>query len=173
MRSNDSHVYRVLLLLTLLHIINAVHSKATIKDLSTSILDFTLGFSRYHSLSNIVGRRSLVWSPLSLYEAMLMVGEGANENTFAEFERITHLKTKQAYREWSTQFLNDAKRNMNDNRQFNISLNIANRLYADDDFDLDDSQDASSSGKDLAPRAVRFMLPFNIMKFMLLIAIQK
>jgi serpin B len=134
----DSLLYQILLFVTLLNINNAVQSKSIEKDLSKSILDFTVGFSRHHSSSNIVGRRSLVWSPLSLYQAMLMVGEGADGNTFTEFERITHLKTKQAYREWSSGFLNDVKKNLKDYRQYNISLNVANRLYADDEFDLDD-----------------------------------
>ncbi|CAF1150064.1 unnamed protein product [Rotaria sp. Silwood1] len=138
MRCIVSLLYEVFLFVTLLHIINVVHSKKIENDLSKSILDFTLGFTRHHSSSNIVGRRNLVWSPLSLYEAMLMVAEGADGNTFKEFEHITHLKTKQAYREWSTNFLNDAKKNQQDNRQFNISLNIANRLYVDDEFDLDE-----------------------------------
>jgi serpin B len=134
----NSRLYKILLFVTLLHINNAVHSKSVEKDLSKSILDFTVGFSRHHSSSNIAGRRNLVWSPLSLYAAMLMVGEGADGTTFTELERITHLKTKQAYREWSSGFLNDVKKNLKDNRQYNISLNIANRLYADNDFDLDD-----------------------------------
>ncbi|CAF2499237.1 unnamed protein product [Rotaria sp. Silwood2] len=137
MRCIDSLLHQVFLVVTLLHIINAVHSKTIENDLSKSILDFTLGFTRHHSSSNVAGRRNLVWSPLSLYEAMLMVAEGADGNTFKEFEHITHLKTKQAYREWSTNFLNEAKNNQQDNRQLNISLNIANRLYADDEFDLD------------------------------------
>ena len=115
-----------------------VHAKTTGKDLSQSILDFTLGFSRYHSLSNVVGRRSLVWSPLSLYQAILTVGEGADGNTFMELERITHLKSKQGYREWSSGFLNDVKKNTKENQDHNILLNIANRLYVDNDFDLDD-----------------------------------
>ncbi|CAF3445151.1 unnamed protein product [Rotaria socialis] len=137
MRCIDSLLYQAILLVTLLHIITAARSKTVENDLSKSILDFTLEFTRYHSSSNIVGRRSLVWSPLSLYEAMLMVGEGADGNTFKEFERITHLKTKQAYRDWSTTLLTDAKKSMQSNRQYNVSLNIANRLYADDEFELD------------------------------------
>ncbi|CAF1109973.1 unnamed protein product [Rotaria sordida] len=137
MRCIDSLLYQIFLFVTLLYIINTVDSKTIENDLSKSIFDFTLGFTRHHSSSNIVGRRNLVWSPLSLYQAMLMVGEGANGNTFKEFEHITHLKTKQAYREWSTSFLNDVKKNLQDNRQLNISLNIANRLYVDDEFDLD------------------------------------
>ncbi|CAF3450938.1 unnamed protein product [Rotaria socialis] len=137
MRCIDSLLYQAILLVTLLHIITAARSKTVENDLSKSILDFTLEFTRYHSSSNIVGRRSLVWSPLSLYEAMLMVGEGADGNTFKEFERITHLKTKQAYRDWSTTLLTDAKKSMQNNRQYNVSLNIANRLYADDEFELD------------------------------------
>jgi serpin B len=138
MRCVDNLRYQLLLFVTLLHIINAVQSKTVEKDLSKSILDFTIAFSRHHSSSDIAGRRNLVWSPLSLYEAMLMVGEGANGNTFTELERITHLKSKEAYREWSLGFLNDAKKNVKENGQYNISLNIANRLYADDDFELDD-----------------------------------
>jgi serpin B len=134
----DSLLYQFFLFVTLLYINNAVQSKSVEKDLSKSILDFTVGFSRHHSSSDIAGRRNLVWSPLSLYQAMLMVGEGADGNTFTEFERITHLKTKEAYRDWSLSFLNDVKKNFKDNRQFNISLNVANRLYADNDFDLDD-----------------------------------
>ncbi|CAF2053061.1 unnamed protein product [Rotaria magnacalcarata] len=137
MRCIDSLLYQAILLVTFLHIITAARSKTVENDLSKSILDFTLEFTRYHSSSNIVGRRSLVWSPLSLYEAMLMVGEGADGNTFKEFERITHLKTKQAYRDWSTTLLTDAKNSMQTNRQYNVSLNIANRLYADDEFELD------------------------------------
>jgi serpin B len=133
----DSLPYQLLLFVILLYINNAVGSKSVEKDLSESILNFTIGFSRHHSSSDIAGRRSLVWSPLSLYQAMLMVGEGANGDTFTEFERITHLKTKTEYREWSSGFLNDIKNNLKANRQNNISLNIANRLYADDDFDLD------------------------------------
>ena len=131
-------LYHILLVVTFFHIHNVVHSKSIEKDLSKSILDFTAGFSRFHSSSNIVGRRNLVWSPLSLYQAMLMVGEGANGNTFKELEQITHLKTKEAYRQWSSDFFNDVKKNLKDNRQYNISLSVANRLYADDDFDLDD-----------------------------------
>lgn len=137
MRSIDSLLYQVFLFVTLLHISNASRSKTAENDLSKSIYDFTLEFSRFHSSSNIVGRRNLVWSPLSLYQAMLMVGEGADGNTFKEFERITHLKTKQSYRDWSMTLLEDAKKSLQDNRRFNISLNIANRLYADDEFDLD------------------------------------
>jgi serpin B len=131
-------LYQILLVVTILNINNVVLSKSTENDLSKSILDFTIGFSRHHSSSDVVGRRNLVWSPLSLYQAMLMVGEGADGNTFSEFEHITHLKTKQAYREWSSSFLNDVKKNFKDYRQYNISLNVANRLYADDDFDLDE-----------------------------------
>jgi serpin B len=133
-----SSMHRVFLVVTLLLLYNAVHSKITEKDLSKSILDFTIGFSRHHSSSDVAGRRNLVWSPLSLYEAMLMVGEGADGNTFTELQHITHLKTKEAYREWSSGFLNNVKKNFKDNRQYNISLNIANRLYAANDFQLDD-----------------------------------
>ncbi len=134
----DRLLYRFILFVTLLHINNAVHSKTVEKDLSKSILDFTTVFSRNHSQSDIAGRRSLVWSPLSLYLAMLMVSEGADGSTFKELNYITHLQTKEAFREWSTNFLNDAKKNLKENRQYNISLNIANRLYADNDFDLSD-----------------------------------
>lgn len=134
---NMSCLYRILLFVTLLHINNAVQTKSSEKDLSKSILDFTVGFSRHHSSSDVAGRRNLVWSPLSLYQAMLMVGEGANGDTFTEFERITHLKTKEEYRQWSSGFLNNIKQNLKTNRRFNVSLNVANRLYADDDFDLD------------------------------------
>jgi serpin B len=125
-----------LLVVTLLLITNAVHSQSVDKDLSKSILNFTLRFSRHHASSDVAGRRSLVWSPLSLYQAMLMVGEGADGDTFAEFERITRLKTKEDYHQWSLGFINDAKKNLKQNRHFNISLNVANRLYADNSFDL-------------------------------------
>jgi serpin B len=138
MPSIDRLLYQFLLFVILLHINNAAHSKTVEKDLSKSILDFTVGFSRHHSSSDVAGRRNLVWSPLSLYQAMLMVGEGADGSTFNELGHITHLKTKEAYREWSSNFLNDAKKNVKENRQYNISLNVANRLYADDDFDLAD-----------------------------------
>ncbi|UJR30897.1 hypothetical protein I4U23_018407 [Adineta vaga] len=138
MRCVESLLYQVLLSIILLHLNHVIHSKITEKDLSKSILDFTIGFTRYHSSPDVVGRRNLVWSPLSLYQAMLMVGEGANGNTFTELQQITHLQAKEAYREWSTSFFNNVKKLSKDNRQYNISLNVANRLYADDDFDLDD-----------------------------------
>lgn len=136
----NNRLYQILLfviLLLLLHINHVVQTKSIEKDLSKSILDFTLGFSRQQSSSNIAGRRNLVWSPLSLYQAMLMVGEGANGETWNEFERITHLKTKEEYRQWSSGFLNDIKHNLKENHRLNISLNVANRLYADDDYNLD------------------------------------
>ncbi|CAF0720015.1 unnamed protein product [Adineta steineri] len=138
MRCIESFLYRAILFVTLLQINNVVHSKITEKDLSKSILDFAIGFSRHHSSPDIVGRRNLVWSPLSLYEAMLMVGEGADGNTFNELQHITHLQNKESYREWSSSFLNDVKKNVKDIQRYNISLNIANRLYADNEFDLDD-----------------------------------
>lgn len=114
-----------------------VQLKSSEVDLSKSILDFTLQLSRHHSQTDLVGRRSLVWSPLSVYQAMLMAGEGADGKTFAEFERLTYLKSREEYRQWSTGFLHNVKKFLKDNQQLNISLNIANRLYADDEFDLD------------------------------------
>lgn len=139
MRCVASLRYRLLLSIVLLCIGHAAASgKSADKDLAKSILDFTVAFTRHHSQPNVVGRRSLVWSPLSLYEAMLMVAEGATGNTLTELQRITHLQTREAHRAWSTDFLNDAKAIAKDNRKFNVSLNIANRLYADDDFDLDE-----------------------------------
>ena len=119
-------------------IIHFVHLKSTEIDLGKSIFDFSIGLSRHHASSDLAGRRSLVWSPLSVYQAMLMAGEGADGKTFTEFERITHLKSKETYRQWSMGFLNDLKKNQKDNRQLNISLNVANRLYVDDEFDLDE-----------------------------------
>ena len=127
-----------LLFLALLVCSDAAQSKVSEKDLSKSILDFTVGLTRHHSATEIVGRRDLVWSPLSLYEAMLMVGEGADGATFTELERLTHLKTKEAYRQWSSHLFADLKKNIKENQQLNISLNIANRLYADEEFDLDE-----------------------------------
>ncbi|CAF0851908.1 unnamed protein product [Adineta ricciae] len=134
MRCVESLLYQVLSSIIVLQLNHAVHGE---KDLSKSILDFTTGFTRFHSSPDVVGRRSLVWSPLSLYEAMLMVAEGASGETFTEMQRITHLQTKAAAREWSTSYLSDVKKLAKDNRQYNISVNIANRLYADNDFDLD------------------------------------
>jgi len=135
----DRFLYQTFILVILLLTIEQIVCAKTIdNDLSKSILEFTLGFSRHHSATDVVGRRSLVWSPLSLYAAMLMVGEGADGNTFKELQQITHLDKKEAYRQWSTKFFQDTKAALKENRQFNISLNIANRLFADDDFDLDD-----------------------------------
>lgn len=135
----DRLLYRILcLVIILLTIEQIVCAKTIDNNLSKSISEFTLGFTRHHSATDVVGRRSLVWSPLSLYAAMLMVGEGADGNTFKELQQITHLNNKEAYRQWSTNFYNDVKKNLKENRQYNISLNVANRLYADDDFDLDD-----------------------------------
>jgi serpin B len=136
MGSIESLLYRIILVVTLLQITNIVHSQSVDKNLSKSILDFTVRFSSHHGKQNIVGSRSLVWSPLSLYQAMLMVGEGADGNTFKQFERITNLKTKEDYHQWSLGFLNDAKDNLEKNHRYNISLNVANRLYADKNFDL-------------------------------------
>jgi serpin B len=129
-------LYRILLVVTLLQITNVVHSQSVDKNLSKSILDFTVRFNRNHAKSNVAGRTSLVWSPLSLYQAMLMVGEGADGETFKQFQLITHLETKKDYQQWSLGFLNDTKENFEKNRRFNISLNVANRLYADKNFDL-------------------------------------
>jgi serine protease inhibitor len=107
MGSIESLLYRIILIVTLLQITNVVHSQSVDKDLWKSILDFTVQFSRYHGKQDIAGRTSLVWSPLSLYQAMLMVGEGADGDTFKQFQRITHLETKKDYRQWSLGFLND------------------------------------------------------------------
>jgi serpin B len=129
-------LYRIILIVTLLQITNVVHSKSVDKDLSKSILGFTREFSPYHAKQDIAGRASLVWSPLSLYQAMLMVGEGADGDTFKEFQHITHLTKREDFRKWSLGFLNDAKKNSEKNRRYNISLNVANRLYADKNFEL-------------------------------------
>ena len=125
-----------LLLFTLIVTYVSARSKGTVNNLTPSILKFTNGFTRYHSLPNVVGRRDLVWSPLSLYEAMLMVHEGADGETATELQRLTHLKTKEEHREWSLAYLTDLD-SSKENRQWNISVKIANRLFADDDFDLD------------------------------------
>jgi len=121
---------------TLIVICVSARSKDKVNDLTPSILKFTNGFSRYHSFPHVVGRRDIVWSPLSLYEAMLMVHEGAAGDTAKELQRITHLKTKDEHQQWSLTYLTDLE-GSKDNRQSNISVKIANRLYADEEFNLD------------------------------------
>lgn len=126
-----------LLLLTLIITLVSARSKDTvINNLTPSILKFTNGFTRYHSFPNVVGRRDIVWSPLSLYEALLMVHEGADGQTATELQRLTHLKTKEEHQQWSQVYLTDLE-SSKENRQWNISVNIANRLFADDAFDVD------------------------------------
>lgn len=143
MPCSDSVLYQLVLLVILLHNNHAVHSRVDEKDLSKSILDFATGFSRHHSSSQVVGRRSLVWSPLSLYESMLMVSEGAEGRTFTDLQRLTHLNSRENYRLWSSALLNDAKKSLRANHQYNVSVNIVNRLYTSKDFNLDDQFNAN------------------------------
>ena len=139
----DSVLYQLVLLVTLLHFDHAVHSRVDEKDLSKSILDFAIGFSRHQSSSQVVGRRSLVWSPLSLYESMLMVSEGAEGRTLTDLQRLTHLNSRENHRLWSSTLLNDAKKSLKANHQYNVSVNIANRLYTSKDFNLDEQFNAN------------------------------
>lgn len=129
---------RMLLVVIFACITPWVQLKSSDVDLSKSILDFTLKLSRQHSKADLVGRRNLVWSPLSLYQAMLMAGEGAHGKTYAEFERLTFLKTMKEYHDWSKGFFHNLKKYHKDNQRLNISLNLANRLYADDQFEVND-----------------------------------
>jgi serpin B len=129
-------LYQIVFVVILFQTAEAAGSKSVEKDLSTSILPFTVQFTHRHGYKDFARRGSLVWSPVSLYEAMLMVSEGANGSTFKELERITHLNTRKEYRQWSQHFLNVAKRISEENTRFNISMKVANRLYADEKFQL-------------------------------------
>lgn len=107
-------------------------------DLSRSISDFTVGLTRHHSSNYVAGRRDLVWSPLSIYQAMLMVGEGADGLTFSELQRLTHLKERETYRQWSSTMFDHVQSMLDEVRKSNVSFNLVNQLYADEEFDLDE-----------------------------------
>ncbi|CAF0808007.1 unnamed protein product [Didymodactylos carnosus] len=115
----------------------------TNETLAQPLLHFTAKFARHHSSTDVVGRRNLIWSPLSLYLAMLMAGEGSEGKTFSEFEHITGMKTKDDYHQWINKFfqsLNKHQQHRKTSRASNqtTTFTVANRLYADKTFELND-----------------------------------